>query len=176
MSILERLFDYKRKFQKQGIITLRHSKLLSCSQLLSCRWPIKNEISKSVGKTKHREMYGKLLVLTTIRSNIMFNSYLCARVRKGSKNISLKRNVFGDLKRYRTRIMVSQWNGNRNHKVQTKSMKEKTQVVLAFLFLLIEWFSKKLEVFANNIGRKSTLTNSLKIKCNHDEQRNPMCH
>ena len=36
-------------------------------------------------------MYGKLLVPTTIRSNIMFNTYLCARVRKGSKNISFKR-------------------------------------------------------------------------------------
>ena len=36
-------------------------------------------------------MYGKLLVHTTIRSNIMFNTYLCARVRKGSKNISFER-------------------------------------------------------------------------------------
>ena len=84
MSILERLFDYKRKFQKQGIITLRHSELLSCSQVLSRQWLVKNEISKSVGKTKHREMYGKLLVLMTIRSNIMFSTYLCARVTKGT--------------------------------------------------------------------------------------------
>ena len=30
-------------------------------------------------------MFGRLLVLTTIRSNIMFGTYLCVRVRKGSK-------------------------------------------------------------------------------------------
>ena len=52
---------------------------------------IKHEISKSVGKTKHREMYGKLLVRVTIRSNIMFRTYLCACVVRGSKNISVER-------------------------------------------------------------------------------------
>ena len=85
MQIFEKgLFDNKSKIQKKGIITLRHSELLSCSQLLSRRWPTKNEISKSVGKTKHREMYGKLLVAITIRSNIMFSTYLCARVTNGT--------------------------------------------------------------------------------------------
>ena len=96
MSILERLFDYKRKFQKQGIITLRHSKLLPCSQMLSRQWLVKNKISKSLGKSKHKEMYGKLFVPTTIRSNIMFSNYLCARVWKRFQKHRVL-NIFGDV-------------------------------------------------------------------------------
>ena len=85
VSIYERLFDNLSKLQKQGIITQRRSQLLTCAQWLRCIWLIKNEISKSVGKTKHREMFGSLLVLTTRRSNIMFGTCLCARFREDPK-------------------------------------------------------------------------------------------
>ena len=87
------------KFQMQGIVTLRYSKLLFCSQLLSRQWIIKNEISKSVGKTKHKEMSGNLLVIMTNRSNIMVStSYVLVLLKVPREN------------------MVSQKNGIRNHK------------------------------------------------------------
>ena len=70
-------------------------------------------------------MYGKLLVPMTIRSNIMYSTYLCARVTKGTTQELWcpKRTGTKTIKCIASRIIL------------VTKMKEKAQVVLA-LFIL----------------------------------------
>ena len=84
-------------------------------------------------------MYGKPLVPTTIGSNIMFNTYLCARVRKGSKNISLERMYLEISKGIARELWYSKGTGRETIKckprriISVTKIKEKVQVVLVFL-------------------------------------------
>ena len=89
-------------------------------------------------------MYGKLLVPTTIRSNIMFNTYLCARVRKGSKNISFKRMYLEISKGIAQELWYPKGTGRETIKckpsriISVTKIKEKAQVVLVFLIFRIK--------------------------------------